>query len=196
MSIDAEAVEDLVRTYQESDDPTVRDRALSDVIAACEPMIEGVCAKHLLPAFINDPDRLIQTGREAVALAADDWDPSSGHRFVPYAAQRVRWEIRRAEMTEWRFRKHHSDEKPQPALAASSDADPAAISEADVEVLDRRELAHRLVSTLAGREREIVLRTFWDGETLTQVAQDLGISVARASQIRSEALERLRQLAA
>lgn len=74
------------------------------------------------------------------------------------------------------------------------------IEERDPDVLpedaaENRELVgtvHSAVSFLAAAQREVVERYYFKGELLRDIADSLGVTEARASQIRSEALDAMR----
>jgi RNA polymerase sigma factor (sigma-70 family) len=49
------------------------------------------------------------------------------------------------------------------------------------------------VMQLPAREREVILRAYWEGDTFTKIAEDTGLSVSWISRQHQKALERLRK---
>jgi len=63
------------------------------------------------------------------------------------------------------------------------------------ELLEHRELLgylHDAVDLLSDRHRTVILGTFFDGRSAVQLAQELGVTESRVSQLRTEAISQLR----
>jgi RNA polymerase sigma factor for flagellar operon FliA len=63
------------------------------------------------------------------------------------------------------------------------------------ELLEHRELLgylHDAVDLLSDRHRTVILGTFFDGRSSVQLAQELGVTESRVSQLRTEAISQLR----
>ena len=72
-------------------------------------------------------------------------------------------------------------------------ADPGATDPARAAAdADMRRRLWRAVSRLTQRERDVVALFYWEGLTLTEVAEALGITVGRASQLHTKAVATLR----
>ena len=50
-----------------------------------------------------------------------------------------------------------------------------------------------MLSSLAGREKEIIQKRYFDGMTQMEVANEIGISQAQVSRLEKGALERIRK---
>lgn len=68
----------------------------------------------------------------------------------------------------------HADGQEAARVNLISDGSPSMMTQ--LASLETKALVRRFVETLPGRDREIVRRVFWDGETQTAVAADLGVS--------------------
>jgi RNA polymerase sigma factor (sigma-70 family) len=51
-----------------------------------------------------------------------------------------------------------------------------------------------LIASLPPRERELIVRRYFRGDTMVSIGHDFGISVARACEIHRRALDRLRKM--
>jgi RNA polymerase sigma factor for flagellar operon FliA len=56
-------------------------------------------------------------------------------------------------------------------------------------------LIRRMVASLPPRERELVVRRYFQGDTMVSISRDLGVSVPRACEMHRRALDRLRKVA-
>ena len=82
------------------------------------------------------------------------------------------------------------------SLAALGDEEPAAESEAADAQLDRARLARRMteaLESLPDRERQLVVKHYWEGKNLLEAGAELGISKSWASRLHAQAVERLRR---
>lgn len=100
-------------------------------------------------------------------------------KFVTYAYACVRWRLHNAA----ELRRYWSAEPLSDKLLAKQEARP---------VGDRRDI-EELLGGLEPREREIIERHFLAGERLHEIAQTLGISKQRCSQIKQCTLAKLRR---
>ncbi len=68
----------------------------------------------------------------------------------------------------------HADGQEVARVNLISDGSPSMVTQ--LASLETKAIVRQFVETLPGRDREIVRRVFWDGETQTAVAADLGVS--------------------
>ena len=71
-------------------------------------------------------------------------------------------------------------------------ADPVSIDEAFLQA-EEYEGVVIAVMQLPAREQEIILRRYWNGETLTHIAETFGLSLSRISQMHKSAIGHLRE---
>jgi RNA polymerase sigma factor for flagellar operon FliA len=75
--------------------------------------------------------------------------------------------------------------------------EPAADDEPVTERLDRRRMAERLgkaIDTLPDRERQLMVKHYWEGKNLLEAGAELGVSKSWASRLHAQAVDRLRGL--
>jgi len=154
---------------------------------------------------------LLGAAWEALAQAAERFDPAAGVRFWTYAAARVRGgirdELRRMDPVKRRAMKLRRDGRVCDFLLArdvpgaedlyahkaapwfrhpqTTEADPhAACAETDA--------ARRLLMCLPRRKKLIMWLYYADGLTMKEIGQVLGLCASRVSQMHSQAIARLR----
>jgi RNA polymerase sigma factor for flagellar operon FliA len=164
-------------------------------IAAALPIVqqEASIAKRRYPRV--EREELVGVGQVALVEAATRFRTDRGATFRHFARLRVRgamidlirYEIRR-RLTAGRAVRveslHDLDERHEPCAAGTPDT--------MLEQLATIEL----VAGLPERERAVIIRTRIDGESCLDVAEDLGVSAARVSQLAWQAEARLRREAA
>ena len=69
------------------------------------------------------------------------------------------------------------------------------LGEDRMEEVDRRLLIHQLLATLDDREREILVRRYFDRQTQSQIASAFGMTPVQVSRLESKLLKRLRETA-
>lgn len=132
-----------------------------------------------------DRDELQSAGFAGLVCAAQRYHPGRGTAFASFAYYRILGAMR-DQMRAARDVEHH-------------DGDPADVVEdphppADALLAAREALVAlgRGLAELPGRERLLVERCYFDGVTLSIVAEELGISTSRASRLRCRAVAALR----
>jgi RNA polymerase sigma factor (sigma-70 family) len=150
--------------------------------------------KHLANKYAkkrDDFDDLVQAGSIAVLKAVEGFDPAKG-KFTTYA-----WQAISREMQDFgtKQKKHKSNQ------AEDEDEEVEAVDrreEQPGESMDRSERTqwlHKAVDKLEGKhQKEVIKRHLLGGETLEAIAADLGVTKARAWQIETAALEKLRNM--
>jgi RNA polymerase sigma factor (sigma-70 family) len=143
---------------------------------------------------------LVSEGSLALVKAARNYDPRLGH-FRTYARIRVRGAITDAVRTY--VRKRTLDDG-RYAEIGSIDASTSE-SENYAEIPDRRPSVEaqvvaldeiRGLAEIPAREREVLVRTVVYGDTLAEVAHDLGVGVNYAHRLAAQGAARLRKRAA
>jgi len=175
-------------------------------------LVERVASRFVRKDYSSDRDDVVSDGMLVLERAVTDWE---GDR-----ALRARWgererasfivgRVKRGMIDGLRIRNGHKRtgfgrqrlRENTVSLDAQTDTDyqPSTfgerfVGELDIDlehVLDRG-VVEQLLEALPPREREVVERSIVDGETDTSIAKDLGLHASRISQIRSQALSRLR----
>lgn len=174
--------------------PTARDVALVATVA-------DRVARRL--AYRVDPSELASLGLLVLCDAARKHDPNRTS-FAPFLVDRLRWamlsdarrQLRRDRILE-QFR------GPRTVLAAAShceDGEPsltwesASSTECPHSILEARERRHRLrraISCISAIERDVLVRHYFGGERLEDIARDLKRSKATVTRIHLRGLERL-----
>lgn len=85
----------------------------------------------------------------------------------------------------------HADGQDVLRVNLISDGAPSVVTQ--LARVETKAIVRRFVNALPTREREIVRRVFWDGETQTAVAADLGISKMAVSKVISKITKRGRE---
>ena len=143
---------------------------------------KGTIGNHLalsdpLYRFNANGERVVKPSIEAIAKALGcephDLYPET-HWYSPLEQNTFTAQVSRDQLQQ---------------LAHSSTQDPALL----LEQLEESFEFDDLVSALTEREQTVLRRHFVDGAPLREIGQDLGVSVARACQIRDKALRRLRR---
>ena len=85
----------------------------------------------------------------------------------------------------------HADGQEASRVNLISDGSPSVITQ--LARVETKAIVRQFVDALPTREREIVRRVFWDGETQTAVAADLGVSKMAVSKAISKITKRGRE---
>ena len=149
-----------------------------------------------------DQDDLVGDGNLALVKAARRYDPTYGVPFPAFALQFVRGAIldairsraRRNSLGDGAFADVVSFHD---LCAVDSDRpfdppDPRPTPDATLESLERL----RVLATLPQSERVVLVRTAVDGESVAEVARDLGVSTGRVHRLAQSGSTRLRKRAA
>ena len=190
------------------------------LITSCQGMVRAVAWKiHCkLPSQVELED-LISYGQVGLAQAAKEFDPSRGAQFSTYAYHRIRGAIfdGLGQMAWFNQRDYHSDryehmqqiptpeatepaEPPPPERMGLGEMEQGGHSIEDESahppengIMDQ-ELAQRLeklINDLPPEEGQLIRGAYFEGKTLQEIGQHLGISKAWASRLNARALERL-----
>jgi RNA polymerase sigma factor for flagellar operon FliA len=163
-------------------------------IAAALPIVqqEASIAKRRYPRV--EREELVGVGQVALVEAATRFRSDRGATFRHFARLRVRGAMIDLVRGEIRRRLpgravrveslHDLDERHEPCAAVTPDT--------MLEQLATIEL----LASLPERERAVIVRTRIEGESCLDVAEDLGVSAARVSQLAWQAEARLRREAA
>ena len=188
------------------------------LITSCQGMVRAVAWKiHCkLPPRVDLED-LVSYGQVGLAQAAKEFDPSRGAQFSTYAYHRIRGAIfdGLSQMSWFNRHDYHSDRYEHMHQAPTENREPAdaqpermAWREIDQEGqsiedhstprpeadLIGQELAQRLqklIDDLPPDEGKLIRGAYFEGKTLQEIGQHLGISKAWASRLHARTLERL-----
>lgn len=140
--------------------------------------------------FARARDAAIEILEQQLERAPDDTEIADalGLELLEYDRQRAAATIRSHPIDHVRA----EDGYPLAMQLPSSAATP----EEEAGVTEDAERIRELVARLPERERFVIELYFWEGYSLRVIALRFGVSEGRASQIRTAALDRLRQLAA
>ena len=171
------------------------------------PLVRHLASRMLLRARpYLERDDLVAVGVEALLRAAERFDPERGVRSAPSrtcaCAGHVREHRRRRAAHARRVAVARPPERrPLPSVFRFDDERPGQapngreLGEQLTGAIDAARLAPRLMSaldTLAQRDRQLILRHYFGGDTLHEIGRDLNRSRSWASRVHSRALARLR----
>jgi RNA polymerase sigma factor FliA len=153
-------------------------------------------------------DDLVAIGTEALLRAAERYDPSRGVPFGTFAYLRVRGAMCESigvagpyTRGVTRRRKGRPERRTLPALARFDErrVGPGPINhelaEEMTSAIDASRLGSRLngaLDSLSDRDRQLILRHYFGGDTLDIIGRDMGHSRSWACRAHSQALARLR----
>ena len=173
------------------------------------PLVRHVAARMIHRAHpYLEMDDLIAVGVEALLHAAARFDPGRGVAFGTFAYLRVRGAMcesigvvgpltrgmvrrrpgrpeRRTRPSVFRF-----DERRIGAAQSFSDVEEEVTNAVDAAILGPR--LSRALDALDQRDRQIILRHYFGGDTLHDIGRDLGRSRSWACRVHARALARLR----
>jgi RNA polymerase sigma factor FliA len=174
------------------------------------PLVRHLAARmiHRVRPYVEKDD-LIAIGTEALLRAAERFDPSRGVSFGTFAYLRVRGAmcesigavgpLSRGMM---RRRRGRPERRVLPAVLQFDETEPPRtgaalrdLCEALTSAIDASRLTPRLgvaLGALDDRDRQLILRHYFAGDTLDEIGRDMGHSRSWASRIHTRALARLR----
>ncbi len=183
--------------------------ARTRLVEAHLPLVRHLAARMLNQALpYLEMDDLIAIGAEALLRAAERYDPTRGVPFGTFAYLRVRGAMyeglgvvgpltrgvvrRRRGRPERRSlpRIFRFDERHTGAVTDGEDLEDDVASAIDAARL-RPQLTVAL-EVLDERDRELILRHYFSGDTLCEIGRDMGRSKSWASRVHTQALTRLR----
>ncbi len=230
-------------TVQRVIEPVVESKsatsARQQLIESCQGLVRSLAWKihKKLPAHVELED-LIAYGDVGLTQAADDFDPTRGHRFITYAHHRIRGAIldglsqmawfnrqdyhrSRYEQMANEFLRLHGEDG---AMVASNDVEQqlhwlrdvgsslvvvhlacgdddrgvkGLVEDSEVEPERRtiqqelRQKLRQLIDELPAEAGLLIRSAYFDGLTLQEAGQRLGISKAWASRLHAKTLQRL-----
>jgi RNA polymerase sigma factor (sigma-70 family) len=158
----------------------------------------GLVGKHSHQAHIQVIWEDAQAeGWLAVAQAVRTYDPASGVPFPGYAESRVKyavWNLFKRERRRWQqeFSFGESGEEDEwDLLAALADDTNIALA---VETRILGEEAGKALQDLPEKQRQVVFRTVLQESSLTEIAQEMGVTVQAVYNLRQRGLARLKTL--
>lgn len=146
-----------------------------------------------LPAHVDVND-LISAGSIGYMAAVERYEPRRGS-FREFASIKIRGAIidsLRRQSPGMRYRQNR-----MPFIVAMEDLPEVAVESNVFEVIHVQGMLPRLAAALtqlSDRHRFVVERSFYDGEALSVIGKELGLHESRISQLRTEALNKLREL--
>ena len=176
------------------------DRRREDVVQAHMPLVGHLVREMLtrVPAHVNRDD-LLSAGYAALVHAARGYDDERGVPFARFAAARVRGalldELRGLDWASRSVRQRAVVFSLQGFATVGADdmvTEPGAGPE---ELLIRRERLGYLrdaIDALPERLRAVVQGYFFEERPMARIAEELGVTESRVSQLRAEALTLLR----
>lgn len=136
-----------------------------------------------LPWLTED---LEQIGCVGLVKAAQAFDSQRGVRFSTYARYRVNGAIK-----DWLGRLEHI---PPPSTTRSPPNTPEEVLRGLQEQTEAERKARRMIVSLSPKERFVVSAYWLRGRKMREIAEVLGLTEARVSQINKRALEALRHM--
>ena len=179
------------------------------IYQAIHEITSSLSTKHLLPACGIETNDLIQTGRIGLWKAIDGYDPSSGNKFLTYAAPAVKRTVidlirQYSQDKAWKSRVDQSSLLDSPS-GSNSEESPTEISTATLNVKNPEQILieqetmaelHEAMEALPDRENVYVQYRFGftDGKVhpLTETAQYFHLTESRAKGVERSALKLLK----
>lgn len=179
------------------------------IYQAIHEITSSLSTKHLLSACGIETDDLIQAGRIGLWKAIDGYDPSSGNKFLTYAAPAVKRVIidlirQYSQDKAWKSRVDQSSLLDSPS-GSNSEESPTETSAASLNVKNPEQILieqeiiaelHEAMEALPDRENVYVQYrfSFTDGKVhpLTETAQYFHLTESRAKGIERSALKLLK----
>ena len=173
------------------------------------PLVRHLAARmiHRLRPYV-EVDDLVAVGTEALLRAAERFDPDRGVSFGTFAYLRVRGAmcesigavgpLSRGMM---RRRRGRPERRVLPAVFQFDETEPRSgaaireLCETMTSAIDASRLTPRLGLALVAldeRDRQLILRHYYRGDTLDEIGRDMGHTRSWASRQHSRALARLR----
>jgi RNA polymerase sigma factor for flagellar operon FliA len=153
----------------------------------------GIIARRLaprLPRFVR-LEEMLNDGLIGLTLAARRYDPRRGVPFGAFAAPRVRGAILDgAQERHWWSRQARQSGTVLPAVSSLCHA--SAVESDAEQRMEHREWTTRAVRRLPDRARLVIRLYYFEGMSMKQIAQTLGISESRVSQFHAWIIRRLR----
>ncbi len=173
---------ELLARYREHDDRVARQRAIEQNL----PLVRALARRFSRSA--DQTDELVQAGSIGLIKAVDRFDAERGRDLGAYAVPTIVGELRRHSRRAGRTASGRQDAAQ--VLDESSLAAPGA--ETDFRRSETRAALGAAFRILTRREREVVALRFYRDLTQQRIADELGLSQAQVSRVRSEALGKLR----
>lgn len=178
-------------TEGESFEIPVDEKLLEEWLWQC---IKSFCRRHLTPknfTLSEWREELIQTGWVAAVEAMKIFDEGYQVPLELFVRQRI-WNALKAL---WRAeQERNSKALSLEELSACEDLDwQEWIAEPEREQAIDRFLVREALQKLPERERWVIERLFGDGETLDEVAKELGVSIVWVHKLKEKAIRRLRE---
>lgn len=179
------------------------------IYQAIREITSSLSTKHLLPACGIEMDDLIQAGRIGLWKAIDGYDPSSGNKFLTYAAPAAKRSVidlirQYSQDKAWRSRVDQSSLLDSPS-GSNGEESPTETSTATLNVKNPEQILieqetiaelHEAMEALPDRENGYVQYRFGftDGKAhpLTETAQYFHLTESRAKGIERSALKLLK----
>lgn len=160
--------------------------------------IRSFCRRHPTPkniALSEWREELTQTGWVAATEAVEIFDEGYKVPLELFVRQRI-WN---ALKTLWRSEQERDAKVVSLEELGTEEEDDERdwqerLEEPEGKRAIDRFLVREAVQRLPERERWVIERLFWDGETLDDVAKELGVSTVRVHKLKGQALRRLREI--
>ncbi len=156
-------------------------------------------ARHPIPQSISLKewkDELLMTAWVAAIEAQRLFDERYGVPKELFVRQRIWNSLKELWRSERKYETHTTPLEEQPKFRdgedEGSDWQELLTDPKEGEMIDRL-LVRGAVARLPERERKVIECLFWEGETLGEVAKDLGVSVVMVHKLKEKALDRLRE---
>lgn len=196
-----EEVQDLFRRFKYEGDQEAREKLIEHNMR----MVPWIVKKHFKFKSYEDYQDLVSEGYAALIKAVDHFDPDRGFKFMSFAQQVIRNQIRHVLRDEHR-RNIMNCSYLEDVFMESSDGDQLTLAdiipakddtlELLCEVESRREL-REAVDLLPEKESYVIKRRYYRSESLypqDNIGRELGIGQVMVSRIEKQAKNHLREL--
>lgn len=191
--------------YSETKSATIKKQIISNYTSLVHYVIHNY---HFTSFDVVDEQDFFQFGIEGLSEAIDRFDPNYGTKFETYAIQRIRGkiidEIRKLQIkprvnsygdTEYIKNVSLSHEVEGAEVYSLNETIPSDVELPDesLQKKEQKEILINAIEALEERDRQLIALYYYENLNYKEIAELLGITVSRVSQVHSRILKELKE---
>jgi RNA polymerase sigma factor for flagellar operon FliA len=191
--------------YSETKSATIKKQIISNYTSLVHYVIHNY---HFTSFDVVDEQDFFQFGIEGLSEAIDRFDPNYGTKFETYAIQRIRGkiidEIRKLQIkprvnsygdTEYIKNVSLSHEVEGAEVYSLNETIPSDVELPDesLQKKEQKEILINAIGALEERDRQLIALYYYENLNYKEIAELLGITVSRVSQVHSRILKELKE---